>query len=82
MFATGDCKAPKIDNAIMDTSTDVFSHLSELSVICGDETIVLKCEHGSWDQTLAFCPAGKQLSNFNLNSLFSHNDYHSVLYHS
>jgi hypothetical protein len=54
---TNDCKLPTIDNAIMDTSTAVISHLSELSVECGDETFVLKCEHGKWDQTLVFCPA-------------------------
>jgi len=56
---TRNCKLPMIDNAIMDTSTEVIPHLSELSVKCGDETIVLTCEHGSWDQALVFCPAAQ-----------------------
>ena len=53
---------PKIENAVMDTSSEIVSHLSELSVSCGDETVVMKCEHGSWDQTLVFCP-GNLLTN-------------------
>ena len=40
----------------MDTSSDVVAHSGELSVKCGEETIVMKCEHGSWDQALVFCP--------------------------
>jgi len=59
---TSDCKLPKIENAVMDTSSEIVSHLSELSVSCGDETVVMKCEHGSWDQTLVFCPAATSAS--------------------
>jgi len=56
---TSDCKLPSIENAVMDSSSDIISHLGELKVNCGDETIVIKCEHGSWDQTLVFCPASQ-----------------------
>ena len=52
----GDCKLPNVENAVMDTSLDIISHSGELIVECGEKTIVLKCEHGSWDQTLVFCP--------------------------
>ncbi|KAL5252519.1 hypothetical protein ACHWQZ_G015335 [Mnemiopsis leidyi] len=64
---TNDCKLPNVENALMDTSSDVVAHSGELSVKCGEETIVMKCEHGSWDQALVFCPvASSSLLNVQL----------------
>ena len=60
-LSIGDCKLPVINNALIESSSSVIAHSSELNVRCGDEIVVLKCEHGSWDQTLVFCP-GKCLN--------------------
>jgi len=63
---TNNCKLPKIDNALMDTSSEIIAHSGELSVKCGQETIVMKCEHGTWDRTLVFCPASNSVLNIQL----------------
>ena len=47
---------PSIDNADIQTSLSIVQHSTAISVVCGEETVVIKCLHGAWDKAILYCP--------------------------
>eukprot|EP00116_Pleurobrachia_bachei_P005040 sb/3465302/ len=55
-----DCAVPDIPNAVYpggSAPTEIIGHTGTLEVVCGEDTIVMQCQLGSWDTRIVACPA-------------------------
>eukprot|EP00116_Pleurobrachia_bachei_P001595 sb/3461857/ len=52
-----DCRVPEIENAVFpENQGAVVEHMGSLSIGCGEETVVIHCQYGSWNKHVFSCP--------------------------